>query len=98
MEANPPSGVNDSRSVSRDEPKFILRFCPRIARSRIVSQEVGATPREVVHLRLRIRLVKGRTAKAVKSFFLSLVITEATFLPDCADTLAIVNGEVTIRG
>jgi len=42
MEANPPSGVNDSRSVPR-RTQALLRFCPRIARSRIVPQEVGTT-------------------------------------------------------
>ena len=42
MEANPPSGVNDSRSAPR-RTQALLRFYPRIARSRTVPQEVGTT-------------------------------------------------------
>src|SRR5207344_1731844 len=46
MEANPPSGVNDSRSVPR-RPEQTPPLSERIARSRLVSQVMRATPREV---------------------------------------------------
>lgn len=48
MEANPPLGVNDRRSVNLSLTQALLRFCPRIARSRIIPQEVGNDPREEV--------------------------------------------------
>ena len=43
MEANPPLGVNDRRSVNPSLAQALLRFCPRIARSRIVPQDEETT-------------------------------------------------------
>ena len=48
----------------------------------------ASNPARSVHLRLGIRLVKGRPRKAVKSFFLSLVITRPHSCP-IAPTLSL---------
>jgi hypothetical protein len=73
METNPPSGVNDSRSVSR-RPEQTPLLSERIARSRIVSQVMRATPRVLADVRFGFTLVKGSRTKPVKSFFLGFVI------------------------
>ena len=57
MEANPPSGVNDSRSFSRRSEQT-APLSERIPRSRLAAQVMRATARRC-DLRLGIRLVKG---------------------------------------
>src|SRR5688572_25486116 len=57
MEANPPLGVNDRRSVNPSLTQALLRFCPRIARSRIIPQDEDKRPARRVHLSARPPLV-----------------------------------------
>ena len=58
MEANPPSGVNDSRSVSRDEPRSCSASV-RGSRGRVSSRRKWEQPARRIHLSRAPSLVKG---------------------------------------
>ena len=97
MEANPPSGVNDSR----DSPETNSGLAPLLSegsRGRVWSRRKWEQPARRGHLGSDSPIVKGWVTVTPAFIFPGDCVLEATFLPECAATLLFVNGEVTIRG
>jgi len=86
MEANPPSGVNDSRGKPRGDSSK-ARFCPV---DRAVAYNPAGTwerPARRGHLRRGPRFVKGGRPLSPLPLFPLGCDNQATFLPECAVTL-----------
>ena len=98
MEANPPSGVNDSRSVSPRSPGSCSASVRRIARSRIISQDERTTRANGLSKEQPPTCQGHETPRWTVFAFALDRGYEATFLPECAAKLPFVNGVVTIRG
>ena len=86
-------------AASPESDSVKLRSCPKDRAVAYSPAGSGSNPREGCHLSAAPPLVKGSTNRSFRISLFGLVVTiEATFLPECAATHAIVNGEVTIRG
>ena len=93
-----PHQESTTAAASPETNSGLLRFCPRIARSRIVPQEVGTTRAKSSFKEPppQCQGLGNRGGGLVA--FPSDCDLQATFLPECVATLDFVNGEVTIRG
>ena len=73
MEANPPLGVNDRRSVNLSLTQALLRFCPRIARSRMIPQDEETTRAKRSFKQRTLACQGGGNPRRPVSFFRAIV-------------------------
>jgi hypothetical protein len=97
MEANPPSGVNDSRS-SPEANSGTIPLLSEGSRGRVQFRRKWEQPARIFHVSIGPSLVKGRVKPWPGPHFFSDCDLKATFLPEYAASLSGVNGEVAIQG